>query len=483
VVAINGGSIFTSYNIPTALPTAMPTVPTSIPTSLPTIFPSYTAVSFVAAAFTSGLGYYSIASSQSGQFVATAVNGGYLYISNNGGAAGTISTYSASGALSWYSIAVSTTGQYMTAIAYSNYIYVSTNYGSTFITQSGAYAYWTGVAITSSNANYQVAVSVYGYPTYFAYTTSPTSTWTFYTGYNGYYFRAVAMSSTGSYVSIADSNYGYVWYTSSFTFLTSPSLTTYSTGYALYSISMSASGQYQVAGYSGGITLSTTYATSWSAKSIQGYYFYGISMSSSGQYINAVAYGGSLWTSAGFGVTFTASTKVSQTANYQAVCSDSTGQYVVVAINGGLIYTSYNIPTALPTAMPTVPTAIPTSLPTIYPSYTAVSFVAAAFTTGLGYYTIASSQSGQYVSTAVNGGYIYVSNGYGAAGTISTYTASGALSWYSIAVSNTGQYMTAVAYSNYIYVSTNYGLPSLHKVVHMLTGLVLLSQVIMQTIK
>ena len=124
-----------------------------------------------------------------------------------------------------------------------------------------------------------------------------------------------------------------------------------------------------------------------------------------------------------------------------------------------------------------IPAITLTGLSWISISYSAISKYIAAVSNGYGGPTFPSSvyltASGEYSSTnttiyapyifddavlyPTNGGYIYISNNNGVAGSWNIITSMGIQMWESISVSESGQYMIATTQSNIVYVSSNYG--------------------------
>ena len=250
-----------------------------------------------------------------------------------------------------------------------------------------------------------------------------------------------------------------------------------------FSIAISSSGKYQLAGqYGGSLYISSNYGNTWS-KSYSGfstYYWQGIAISATGQYQVATADGGLvLIVSSNFGVSWTnsgiqanwTSAAISSSGQYQVCCSrsdaggtpgqfssyiyissnygvswsiisgstsgkpnwygiaiSSSGQYISACVNGGAIYTSSNY---------------------------GQTITAVTSTSSNAWYSIAMSSSGQYQTACVNGGAIYTSSDYG--NTWSQISSTSGNNWWEVSISSSGQYQAACVNNGYIYVSSDYG--------------------------
>lgn len=243
---------------------------------------------------TSSIAWIACAISESGKFAIATASSTAIYISSNYGQTWTATSQTSSGQTR---CAISATGQYMVAgggIAGSaTPIYLSADYGQTWSSISGTTQTWTCVAISASGQYIFGGTNNVGV----YYSSNYGQTWalsgpTISTMY-------ITCSASGQYVCATDSNGSGIYYSS-----------TYGTSWKnavspitiMYGIAMSASGQYVVAG--GGsvntqlLYYSTTYGQTWIQvpSSPQGNWF-SISMSPSGHYLLAGAIGGSFYQS------------------------------------------------------------------------------------------------------------------------------------------------------------------------------------------
>ena len=201
------------------------------------------------------------------------------------------------------------------------------------------------------------------------------------------------------------------------------------------SSAISASGQYQIAStFSYGIWYSSDYGVTWilSSAPSRNWNSNGIAMNASGQYQTAVDQGGlGIWNSNDYGITWTQNQSLLQNQNAQnpynlwrAVAISSTGEYqTVVNYNTGYIWNSVDYGVTWSQNQNT---------PSIY-----------------GLQSVAVSASGQY-QTATNGSNTWTSTDYGVTWSSVNITAT------ANAMSTSGQYQIAVSTNN-IYYSTDYG--------------------------
>ena len=246
------------------------------------------------------INWNSAAISATGQYIAVSngnapyTGGGSVVISNDYGQSFTNNLNPSGSSKSGY-IAISATGQYQTWVSNGVGIYNSSNYGVTWrLSSTGGNdnSNWQNIAISSSG-QYQVAVSGQNpgsvflsndYGLTFTLLSNPP------TNIN---WISCAISSTGQYISVVSStatpggsgtlytsnNYGQSWT------LKGPNPVDWR------SISINATGQYQVAVISNGqIYKSTDFGNTWTLTATYTN-FQGISISSSGQYITAVGNG------------------------------------------------------------------------------------------------------------------------------------------------------------------------------------------------
>jgi hypothetical protein len=180
--------------------------------------------------------------------------------------------------------------------------------------------------------------------------------------------------TTGIYTS---SNYGQSW------------IQTSALSASWYSVSLSASGQYQTAviynAFSGttGIYTSSNYGQSWIQTSALNAFWYSVSLSASGQYQTAVInnnFGTSgIWYSSNYGQSWNKSTALS--ASWYSVSVSSSGQYQIAVYVTG-IYVSSNY---------------------------GCSWIQSNAPSG-SWRSVSVSSSGQYISAVVNGGGIYTTS-------------------------------------------------------------------------
>jgi len=269
---------------------------------------------------------------------------------------------------SWYMISLSATGQYQSACDNAGFIYISNNYGVTW-TQTATSQGWRAISISSSG-QYQTAVN-YGY----IYTSSNYGlTWT-QLSYN-YSFAGVSVSATGQYQNACvyngaiwtSSNYGQTW----------TSNTSAPTTYYWGSISMSATGQYQLAGNSS-IYVSKDYGVTWTGVQGTTGSFSGNAVSATGQYQTFAASNNYIWISSNYGQTWTSVT--SPFTNYcLSVSISANGQFQVACGNGPLYFSNnYGV------------------------SWSALSAFNQNFS------SISISANAQYITSVVNGGFVYSS--------------------------------------------------------------------------
>jgi len=238
----------------------------------------------------SGVVFFGIALSASGQYGAACTNGSpfNIYISSNYGQTWTSTGQALAGTNG--RIAISASGQYITALPRTTgFIYRSSNYGLSWTT-AGSSLTWFSVAMSASG-QYQVAgtnqasqssyySSNYG-QTWIASTGAPSSQelWTLTMSASGQY-ACLATISSGMYYS---SNYGQTWAAAS------------GATSVMTVVAMSASGQYAICASANTnpnyIYYSTNYGQTWTASSYSstsGQNWYGCAISANGQYLLVV---------------------------------------------------------------------------------------------------------------------------------------------------------------------------------------------------
>ena len=377
---------------------------------------------------TSLLNYYAVAMSSTGQYMMAAAYSGAIYFSKpptvtrsttviNGLVTGTdlsmngnlytnmmstsvvpmTRTYTAAGVGrkwqmvtsglltvdSYRNISMNSTGQYMLALTFNSttgQAYLSTNYGKTF-SSLGLPNLGYMCSCISETGQYMLVA---------AYSNN--------VGYNG------TTNSIGTAVYLS-SNYGV-------TFNKIPSLSTPSTAYN--GVSMSATGQYMLAGAQSVSVLwrSADYGQTWLSAGVASDAFIANAVSGTGQYMVAimVAAGRNIWTSSNYGVTW--ASKGFTANDYRDISISSTGQYILASTDATLVYLSSNYGQ----------------------NYNAVG----TFTGAQG---VSVSSTGQYMLVGTSSGAISLSTNYGA-----SWTSVGPLGSYTVwhcAISANGQYMLA----------------------------------------
>ena len=278
---------------------------------------------------TTGLNWFSISLSSSGQYQSAVINGGGIWGSTNYGRTWLQNTSAPSS--TWYSISLSSSGQNQSAVVNGGSIWVSSDYGNTWIQNASApSSTWYSISLSSSG-QYQSAVvnggGIWG-------STNYGSTWTQINTINRNYY-SISLSSSGQYQSavvygwgiLGSTDYGSTW----------TQIISNTTSW--YSISLSSSGQYQTAVANGDkIYTSNNYGNTWTPTTAPSTLNWcTISLSSSGQYQSTVAYGGGIYTSTDYGNTWTQNTSVSSTLNWWSISLSSSGQYqTAVAMNTSL---------------------------------------------------------------------------------------------------------------------------------------------------
>jgi photosystem II stability/assembly factor-like uncharacterized protein len=220
------------------------------------------------------------------------------------------------------------------------------------------------------------------------------------------------------------------------------------------SVSLSASGQYQTAISNknpGGdyIYISNDFGNTWIQKSedVLGEslkkLWKSISLSASGQYQIAIYQkrqdGGSdillptyMYISTDFGNTWTQSQNADE-KSWQSVSLSASGQHQTAVTQNDLIYVSNNFGN---TWEPKLKDVSNTSLQKYWTS-------------------VSLSASGQYQTAVTSNDYIYVSTDFGNTWTQSQNSPQ--KFWQSVSLSASGQYQTAVGFNDYIYISTDFG--------------------------
>ena len=279
---------------------------------------------------------------------------------------------------SWRTISVSASGQYQVACYQSAVnIYVSADYGNS----------WTAYN-----------------------TTSPV-------GYNCVYVSASGQyQSAGVYggVMYRSSDYGKTWALPS----TDPGSKNW------FVISMSSTGQYQSAAvYNDNILVSSNYGNSWTSQATQGLAYVSVCISSSGKYQSAVVNNGKIWRSENYGITWVLPTTDPGSKLWYSIAMSSSGKYQTAAVNTAKLWRSEDFGN---------------TWAEITSSVTA------------NWYSVSMSATGKYQVGSINQGYIYISSDYGVTW---TYTSRYDVC-YSISISSSGQYISYATSGDYIYTTT-----------------------------
>ena len=197
---------------------------------------------------------------------------------------------------------------------------------------------------------------------------------------------------------------------------------TYPNG-TLYTCAINETGQYQTAPiYGGQIWTSSDYGVTWNARETNRNWLR-IFMSSSGQYQTVVIRDGNIWTSSDYGVTWTSR---ADSRPWYGISISSTGQYQTA-----IAYGSNNIWTSSDYGVTWTPRA-----------------------SGREWYHVSVSSTGQYQTAVVYGGQIWGSSDFG----VSWSARESSRNWVSISISSTGQYQTAAVESSHLYISSDFGI-------------------------
>ena len=245
---------------------------------------------------------------------------------------------------------------------------------------------------------------------------------------------SVSVSATGQYQS-AVVNATYIYTSSDYGITWTARITTPAQTYNWTGISVNSTGQYQLASWTGSGSVgelwsSSDYGVTWTKRQTTGnWYVNDRSISSTGQYQTTKVYGGQIWTSSDYGVTWIIRTSGSN-RNWTCISLSSTGQYQSAVVYNGYIWISTDY---------------------------GVSWTSQIAPGTLYWYSISLSSTGQYQSAvAESNNYIWTSSDFGI--TWTSRTAPGAKNWFNISLSSTGQYQSAVVKgSDNIWTSSDYG--------------------------
>lgn len=232
-------------------------------------------------------------------------------------------------------LAASYSGEILACANTSGDIITSSDYGKTWVDQAGSgSADWIGVAV-SGNGQYVVGLNAAGVA--MASSDSGSSWATLNTGGGG---DGIGISETGQYMSISfpdgianSSDYGATW-----------SAGPDAAAGDLVQIVRSANGQYGLTGDKTGSALDETinYGGQWNLTSTGNPNWYGVSMSASGQYMLAGTQGDSLYESTDYGQDWAAlpNTNNGGTWNYVHISDNGQDMVAIDSTSGGSLYES-----------------------------------------------------------------------------------------------------------------------------------------------
>jgi xyloglucan-specific exo-beta-1,4-glucanase len=250
------------------------------------------------------------------------------------------------------------------------------------------------------------------------YSTNYGQTWTLATlvgggALTGVAFGQVAVSGCGQYEIAAAGTGVYVSNTMAVTWL---SVTTMG---AVTGVAVSSSGQYMTAAATSGyIWFSANYGSTWTQANSTSASYLGVTMSASGQYQMAIS-ATTVYCSSNYGVSW-ASVTPTVTGSLTAICSTSNGQYVYMCSSTGYVYYSANYGTTWLTSLS--PSAGWISIGCDVSGHFVVAMTASAVYYSSNYGVtwslaqgivsgtrLAVSSLGQYLLVAGSTGYFYVS--------------------------------------------------------------------------
>ena len=234
----------------------------------------------------------------------------------------------------WKDAAMSVTGEYI-AIVSDSRIYISNNYGVTWTEQYITGGSITDVAVSATGKYIYVVSNInYGYTYYSEVVRSSTfgQSWSIpYSIYYGSPLYTIACSGSGQYVTAAFQNY-YLLYSSSYLDLYAYN---YVSDNTFGKFAMSSSGQYQtVPNGTQGVFVSNNYQSSGSLISLGGVNVYSVAMSATGRYQIAGTANG-IYVSTNFGASWT-NTSSGFNAYNTALSAD--GKYALMVPSTGLVY-------------------------------------------------------------------------------------------------------------------------------------------------
>jgi len=290
--------------------------------------------------------------STSGQYQTSVVKNGSIWRSSDYGATWSDADITVDGSaqtsLAWYSVSLSATGQYQsanvtdqTSVGIYNYIYVSSDYGATWIsiTSTGTQD-WRSISISASG-KYQTAL---GYNTSIYVSSDYGSNWSAVTSVGGKIWYSTCISASGQYqfaltnsTLYLSSDYGFNW---------SIALSN-TAGGSLTHVAVCASGQYVFVPVNGVTSSygSEDFGKNWILNTIPtSIGFQSTSISATGQYIVAGTYGDGVYISSDFGRNWSNANNLTLSFNYVGCAISGSGQYLTVVTLTGSIYTSIREP-------------------------------------------------------------------------------------------------------------------------------------------
>jgi hypothetical protein len=456
----------------------------------------------------SGRNWYSVSLSSTGQYQTAVVYSGSdnkIFTSSDYGMNWTARDSNRN----WRSVSLSSTGQYQTAVVYGVQIHTSSDYGVNWTAREGARD-WRSVSI-SSTGQYQTAVvqgagQIYTSSDYGVNWTARDSTRNWF---------SVSLSSTGQYQTAVvngvqihtSSDYGVNW-----------TAREGARNWLSVSLSSTGQYQTAVVYSSGQIYTSSDYGVNWTARD-SNRNWQSVSISSTGQYQTAVVYGVQIYFSRNYGVTWSEyasyeitegdrfGTAVSLSANGNTVAVGSPYYDLSGIINRGQVrvfdwsgiawtvrgtnillgegsndYSGMSVSLSEDGKVVAIGAPLNDGSGNLTDSgharvyawdgsawaqrgadidggygLTATNRVVTATGTSGSrrWYSVAVSETGQYQSTVVLGGQIYISSNYG----VNLNAVDISRNWSKISMSSNGQYQTAtIETSEQIYISSNFGM-------------------------
>jgi hypothetical protein len=289
---------------------------------------------------TAGLTWSSIASSSTGQYLATVVSGGYIWTSQDYGTSWI--PHSEPGSEDWYSVASSADGKYLAAVPYGGdgLIWTTSDYGASWMHHPATgWQRWDSIA-SSSDGKYLAAVCNYGY---IWTSTDYGASWVSHAGPGMLSWQLISSSSDGKYL-VAVEPYDDIWTSSDYgaTWISHAAPSNYWSSIA----SSSDGGHFALVSDHGEIWTSSDHGASWNCRAVyrSGY---GIASSSDGRRLAAtVAWGDDIIhygivISKDYGATWSAEGTEFDYGD-AVIASSADLTHLVAAVLSGNIWTAYN---------------------------------------------------------------------------------------------------------------------------------------------